>query len=231
MSYIGISVKRLEDKRFITGKGRYTDDIVLPYMTHVCFVRSQYAHAKINSIDISEASEMPGVVQIFTGKDTDAAGIAGVPCGWQVNFINGDIMKEPPHPLLISDTVRHAGDAVAMVIAETYAEAKDAAEAVMVDYEVLPAVVSPKAAAQAGAPQVHADAPGNLCFDWELGNPKAEVDAAMANAHHVTKLDFINQRVIPNAIEPRAAIGHYEDHNDKYTLYTSTQNPHLIQKI
>lgn len=230
-TYIGASVKRLEDKRFITGKGRYTDDIVLPYMTYACFVRSPHAHAKVKSVDISGAVDMSGVVKIFTGKDTAAAGIAGVPCGWQVNFINGETMKEPPHPLLVVDKVLHTGDAVAMVVAETYAEAKDAADAIFVDYDVLPAVTNPKAAAQPDAPQVHADAPNNLCFDWELGNPKAEVDAAIAASHHVTTLDFINQRVIPNAIEPRAAIGHYEGHNDKYTLYTSSQNPHLIRLL
>ena len=133
MSYIGSSVKRVEDKRFITGQGRYTDDIVLPQMTYACMVRSPHAHAEIVSVDISHAEKMDGVVKIFTGKDTDAAGIGGVPCGWQVDFKNGDTMKEPPHPLLVSDKARHAGDAIAMVVAETYAQAKDAAEMVMVE--------------------------------------------------------------------------------------------------
>lgn len=231
MTYIGSSVKRVEDKRFITGKGRYTDDIVLPQMTYACFVRSPHAHAEIVSVDTSHAEGMDGVVKIFTGKDTDAAGIAGVPCGWQVDFKNGDTMKEPPHPLLVSDKARHAGDAVAMVIAETYAQAKDAADMVMVEYNVLPAVTNSKEARANGAPQVHADVPGNLAFDWELGNPRAEVDAAIAGAHHVTTLEFINQRVICNAIEPRSAIGHFEGHSEKYTLYTSTQNPHLIRLL
>ncbi|MEL6719247.1 MAG: xanthine dehydrogenase family protein molybdopterin-binding subunit [Bacteroidota bacterium] len=231
MTYIGSSVKRLEDKRFITGKGRYTDDIVLPYMTHVCFVRSPHAHAKINNVDISNASSMSGVVKIFTGQDIADAGVNGVPCGWQVNFISGETMKEPPHPLLVKDKVLHAGDAVAMVIAESYAEAKDAAEMVFVDYEVLEAVTNPRDAAKEGTPLVHDDVPGNLCFDWELGNPKAEVDEAIKNSHHVTTLEFINQRVIPNAIEPRSAVGHYESHNDKYTLYTTSQNPHLTRLL
>ncbi len=231
MTLIGTSVKRVEDKRFITGKGRYTDDIVLPQMTFAYFVRSPYAHANIKSVDISSASEMDGVVKIYTGKDIAESGINGVPCGWQVDFKNGDTMKEPPHPLLVADKVRHAGDAVAVVIAETYAQAKDAAESVMVDYEVLPAVVNAKAATQEGAPLVHEDAPNNLCFDWELGNPKAEVDAAIEGSHHVTTLDFINQRVIPNAIEPRSAIGHFEGHNDRYTLYTTSQNPHLTRLL
>jgi len=231
MSYIGSSVKRVEDKRFITGQGRYTDDIVLPQMTYACMVRSPHAHAEIVSVDISHAEKMDGVVKIFTGKDTDAAEIGGVPCGWQVDFKNGDTMKEPPHPLLVSDKARHAGDAVAMVVAETYAQAKDAAEMVQVEYNVLPAVTNAKAARADGAPQVHADVPGNLAFDWELGNPRAEVDAAIAGAHHVTTLEFINQRVICNAIEPRSAIGHFDTAYDKYTLYTSTQNPHLIRLL
>ncbi len=231
MTYIGSSVKRVEDKRFITGQGRYTDDIVLPQMTYACMVRSPHAHAEIVNVDISHASQMDGVVKIFTGKDTDAAGIGGVPCGWQVDFKNGDTMKEPPHPLLVSDKARHAGDAIAMVIAETYAQAKDAAEMVIVEYNVLPAVTNSKIARADGAPQVHADVPNNLAFDWELGNPREEVDAAIAGAHHVTTLEFINQRVICNAIEPRSAIGHFDTAYDKYTLYTSTQNPHLIRLL
>lgn len=231
MTFIGSSVKRVEDKRFLTGKGRYTDDIVLPQMTHTYLVRSPHAHANIKSIDTSAAETMPGVVKIFTGADTDAAGIRGVPTGWQVNFINGDTMKEPAHPLLVSKKALHVGDAVVMVIAETYAQAKDAAEKVVVDYEPLPAVVNPRDAAQAGAPQVHEDAPGNLCFDWQLGNEKADVDTAMDKSHHVTTLDFINQRVIPNPIEPRSAIGHYESHNDHFTLYTTSQNPHLTRLL
>lgn len=229
MAFIGTSVKRVEDKRFLTGKGRYTDDIKLPGMTYACFVRSPHAHAEINSIDITTASSMPGVIKIITGKDV--AEINGVPCGWQVNFKNGDTMKEPKHPLLVADKVRHMGDAVAMIIAETYAQAKDAADFVVVDYNPLPAVTNPKTAAQAGAPLVHDDCPNNMCFDWALGSDKAAVDQAIENAHHVTKLEFINQRVVPNAIEPRSAIGHYEDHSGKYTLYTSSQNPHLTRLL
>ena len=229
MSYIGKSVKRVEDKRFITGKGNYTDDIKLPNMTSGCFVRSPYAHANIKGIDTSAAEAMPGVVKVFTGADLE--GVNGVPCGWQVNFINGDTMKEPPHPILVSSKVLHMGDAVAFVVAENYAQAKDAAERVTVDYEVLPAVIDPEEAVKDGAPLVHDEAPGNMCYDWELGDPLEEVEAAMAGAHHVTTLDMINQRVIPNAIEPRAAIGHYEDAKDKYTLYTTSQNPHLTRLL
>lgn len=230
MSFIGKSVKRLEDKRFITGKGKYTDDIKLVGMTHAHIVRSPYAHAKVDGIDISAAREHPGVVAVFVGSDIDTA-IAGVPTGWQVNFKNGDTMKEPPHPLLIRDNVRHVGDAVAVVIAETKEIARDAADLVEVDYDVLDAVTDPKKATEEGAPLVHPDAPNNICFDWALGNPVEDVDAALAKAHHVTSLDFVNQRMIPNAMEPRSAIGHYDDSKDHYTLYTSTQNPHLIRLL
>lgn len=216
-TYIGKSVKRVEDKRFITGKGRYTDDMVLPGQTYAYLVRSPYAHARINGIDTTAAAAAPGVVAVFTGADVAKDNITGVPAGWQVDFKNGDTMKEPPHPLLVTDKARHIGDAVAVVIAESKAQAKDAAELVDVDYEELPAVTDPKAAAADGAPLVHEDCPNNLCFDWELGNPKEEVDAAIASAHHVTELEFVNQRVIPNAIEPRSAIGHYEAAGDKYT--------------
>lgn len=228
MGLIGTSVKRVEDKRFTTGQGRYTDDIKLPGMTYACMVRSPHAHAKINSIDTTAAAAMPGVVKIFTGADV---GQYGVPCGWQVNFKNGDTMKEPPHPLLVSDKARHMGDAVAMVVANTYAEAKDAAEMVMVDWEVLPAVTDAKAAVADGAPLVHDDVPNNKVFDWALGSDKAAVDAAIANAHHVTTLEFTNQRLVANAIEPRSAIGHYDSAYDKYTLYTSSQNPHLTRLL
>jgi carbon-monoxide dehydrogenase large subunit len=230
-NYIGKSIKRVEDKRFLTGKGNYTDDIILPNQTYAYLVRSPYAHANIVKLDTSAAEKAEGVVRVFTGKEIAAEEIAGVPCGWQVDFKNGDTMKEPPHPLLVVDKVKHLGDAVAIVIAESKSAAKDAAELVDVEYDVLEAVVDPKLAAQAGAPQVHPDCPNNMCFDWELGNSKAEVDEAMASAHHITKLEFINQRVIPNAMEPRSAIGDYQESTDKYTLYTSSQNPHLIRLL
>ena len=230
MSYIGKSVKRVEDKRFITGKGRYTDDIKLANMAAGVFVRSPYAHATIKSIDTSAAEKMPGVARVFTGQDM--AEVNGVPCGWQVDFKNGDTMKEPPHPILVKDKALHMGDGVAFVVADTYAQAKDAAEKVRVDYDIHAAVHDPQEAVKAGAPQVHADAPNNTCFDWALGDPIEEVDAALAAAHHVTTLDdMTNQRVVPNAIEPRSAIGHYEDAYDKYTLYTTSQNPHLTRLL
>lgn len=231
MTYIGKSVKRVEDKRFITGKGQYTDDIVLPGMVYAYILRSPHAHARINSIDISEAEKAEGVVKIYTGKDIAESGVGGIPTGWQVNFKNGETMKEPPHPILVTDKVLHVGDNVACVIAETREQAKDAAELIEVDYELLDAVTNPAEAVQEGAPLVHDMAPNNICFDWELGNPKAEVDAALESAHHITKLELRNQRMVPNAIETRSAIGHYEDATGKFTLYTTSQNPHLTRLL
>jgi aerobic carbon-monoxide dehydrogenase large subunit len=229
-SLIGQAVKRVEDKRFITGKGKYTDDIVLPNMTYAYIIRSPYAHAKILKVDTSQALAMEGVVAIFTGEDIAKAGIGGVPCGWQVNFNTGETMKEPPHPLLVKDKVLHVGDSVAVVIAESRALAKDAAEMVEIDYEELPCVTDPQKAIQKGAPVVHDIAPDNKCFVWELGD-RNKTDDHIAKSHHVTTLEFVNQRMAPNAIEPRAAIGDYDESNDRYTLYTSSQNPHLIRLL
>lgn len=228
-NYIGKPIKRREDNRFLTGKGKYTDDIKLPGMLYAAFVRSPYAHAKILSVDKSAALEAAGVVAIYSGEDPCSD--FGVPCGWQVDFKNGDTMKEPPHPLLARGKALHVGENVAVVIAETLHEARNAAELVEVDYEELDAVTNPREAVKDGAPLIHADAPNNIVFDWEIGNPKAEVDAAMEGAHHITKLDFKNQRLAPNAIEPRTYIADYDSNGDKWTLYTSTQNPHLIRLL
>jgi len=227
--FIGKSVKRVEDKRFITGYGNYVDDIVLPRQTYASFVRSPYGHAKILSVDTSAAKAMPGVVAIYTGAHVE--NVNGVPCGWQVNFKNGNHMKEPKHPLLVADRAKHVGDPVAVVIAESSAQAFDAAQAVVVEYEELPAVVDAAKAMTEEAPQVHESAPNNICYDWTLGNPIEEVDSALAASVHVTTLEFVNQRLIPNAIEPRAYNASYDYHNDKYTLYTSTQNPHVIRLL
>ena len=214
----------------MTGKGRYVDDMVLEGMTYATIVRSHLAHAKILSVDTSACEAAPGVVAVFTGKDIAAAEIGGVPCGWQVDFKNGDTMKEPPHPLLVADKVRFMGDAVAIVIAETSAQAKDGAELIHVDYQELEAVVEGPQALAEGAPLVHDDVPSNTCYDWELGDKEA-ADNAIESAHHVTTLEFVNQRIIPNAIEPRAAIAQYEEATDKYTLYTTSQNPHVVRLL
>ncbi|MDB5243458.1 MAG: carbon monoxide dehydrogenase, partial [Spirosoma sp.] len=194
--FIGQSVKRLEDKRFITGKGRYTDDIVLPGMLHAHFVRSPYAHARVVSVDTSEATAMTGVMAVYTGDDV--ADLNGVPCGWQVNFRNGETMREPKHPMLIAtgDRTKHVGDPVAVVIAETKELAVDAAERVQVEWDELPAVASPADAMKADAPKVHDQYADNRAFDWTFGNPIEEVDAAISSSAHVTTLEFVNQRVV-----------------------------------
>lgn len=227
--YIGKSIKRREDARFLKGAGKYTDDIKLPNMTHSAFVRSPYAHAKVLSIDTSAAANAEGVVAIFTGQD--GCGEYGVPCGWQVDFKDGETMREPLHPLLAKDMIHHVGEAVAIVIAETLELARDAAELVEVDYEELPAVTDPKKAMEPGAPLVHDQFPDNRAFDWCIGNDRAEVEAALESAHHVTEMEYINQRLAPNAMEPRSYIADYDVNADKWTLYTSTQNPHLIRLL
>ena len=182
---IGKSVKRVEDNRFIKGEGKYTDDFNMDNQTHAVYVRSPHAHANIKGVDTSKAEALDGVVKVFTGQDIADAGIVGSICGWQVDFKNGDTMKEPGHPIMVADKVRHVGDAVALVIAESKNIARDAAGLVEVNYEVLDAVVNPKEAAQDGAPLVHDDVPNNTIYDWELGN-KEETDAAFEKSapHH-----------------------------------------------
>jgi carbon-monoxide dehydrogenase large subunit len=226
MNLIGASVKRKEDYRFLTGAGNYTDDVVFPHQTFAVFVRSPHAHAKINAVKTDAAKKAPGVVAVFTGADV--AAIGGLPCGWLIHSTatDGQPMKEPKHPILAQEKVRYVGDQVAIVIAETYSQAKDAAELVEVDYEVLPAAVEVRDAVKAGAPAVHAEAPDNKCYVWGHGD-KAAVDKAFAGAHHVTKLEFVNNRLIPNAIEPRAANATYSRADDSYTLYVANQNPHV----
>jgi carbon-monoxide dehydrogenase large subunit len=227
---MGASVARREDRRFLLGKGRYTDDIRLPEQTWGVFVRSPYAHAAIRSVDASAALAAPGVLAVLTGDDVAADGLGGIPCGWQIKNKDGSVMVEPPHPALALGKVRHVGDPVALVIAESKALAKDAAQLVMVDYEPLPAVAHLNAAVAEGAAKVWDEAAGNVCFDWHLGDAAA-TDAEFAGAAHVTKIDLTNNRIAPNAIEPRAANGHYEAAEDRYTLYTTSQNPHLTRLL
>ena len=223
---IGARIERKEDYRFLTGAGQYTDDLTLPRQAHAAFVRSQHAHAKIRSVKLDKAKQAPGVLAIFTGEDLAAAKLGGLPCGWLITDVNGQPMKEPPHPCLAQGKVRHVGDQIAIVIAETEDQARDAAELVEVDYEVLPAVVDGSKARAKGAPQLHEAAPDNTCYVWAIGD-KAVCDATFAKAAHVTKLDFINNRLIPNAMEPRVANGHYSRADDSYTLYVASQNPHV----
>lgn len=227
---IGASVRRKEDYRFLTGNGHYLDDINRPGQAFACFVRSPHAHAKINGIDLVSASSAPGVIAIFTGKDLADDGIGPLICGWAIASKNGDPHNAPAHPALAIDTVRYVGDAVAVVIADTLEQAKDGAEQVVVDYDEQPAVASAANALASTSPLVHEDAPGNLCYDWEIGD-KAATDAAFDAAHHVTTIDIVNNRLIPNAVEPRAAIGEYDVGMDNLTLYTTSQNPHVARLV
>jgi aerobic carbon-monoxide dehydrogenase large subunit len=224
LPHIGESLRRKEDYRFLTGAGQYTDDVQMANMTHAYFVRSPHAHAHIKSIDIKAALAAPGVIGIFDGKDVAGDSINGLPCGWLITDTSGQPMKEPAHPILAQGKVRYVGDHVAMVVAETLEQARNAAELVHVEYDVLPAVVDVRDAAKATA--LHEVAPDNHCYKWAIGD-KAQVDAAFAKAAHITKLDLINNRLVPNPMEPRAAIGSYSRANDEYTLYVSNQNPHV----
>ncbi|MEP6941507.1 MAG: xanthine dehydrogenase family protein molybdopterin-binding subunit [Betaproteobacteria bacterium] len=224
LSSIGQPVRRREDYRFLTGCGQFTDDVSPTNHVHAWFLRSPHAHARIRKIDVATAKAAPGVLAVYTGEDL--AGVNGLPCGWLITGTDGQPMKEPPHWVLAKGKVCYVGDALAMVVAESGEQAKDAAELIAVDYEVLPAVVDPVAALKSGAPQIHEGAPGNKCYTWALGD-KAAVDAAFAKAAHVTKLDIVNNRLIPNAIEPRAAVATFSRADDGYTLYVTSQNPHV----
>lgn len=221
--FIGKSVERREDYRFLTGNGQYTDDITLPGQTFAAFLRSPHAHARIRAIDTAAAQAAPGVLAVFTGKDV--AGVNGLPCGWLINSIDGTPMKEPKHPIIAEQKVLHVGDQVALVVAETLAQAKAALNLIDVDYDVLPAVAD-TATAAGNATAVHDIAPDNVCYTWALGD-KAGVDAAFAKAAHVTRLEFVNNRLVPNAMEPRAANAVYSRADDSYTLYVASQNPHV----
>ncbi len=223
---MGASVRRKEDYRFLTGNGQYTDDVRVPGQTYAYFVRSPHAHAKIRKINKGAAMKAPGVLAIFTGEDLAADKVNGLPCGWLITDVKGQPMKEPPHPALAQGKVRYVGDQVAVIVAETYLQAKDAGELLEVEYETLPAVVDASDALNPGAPAVHDGVPDNRCYLWSLGD-KAAVEATFAKAHQVTKIDITNNRMIPNAIEPRAALAHYHRGDDSYTLYVTSQNPHL----
>ena len=226
---IGTSVRRKEDHRFITGRGRYTDDINRPGQAYAYFLRSPYAHAELRGIDTQAASAMPGVIGIFTGSDLATDKVGGLICGWMIHNKDGSPMRAGSHPALAQGKVRYVGDHVAVVVAETLAQARDAAEAITVDYGVLPAVVDTARAAGA-ATVVHQEAPDNTVFNWHLGD-KAATDAAFAQAAHVTRLDIVNNRLVPNAMEPRAAVGDYEAGEGIFTLYTTSQNPHVARLV
>src|SRR5258705_5511569 len=225
----GKSIKRREDPRFIPGRGRYVDDLKLPGMTYAAFVRSPHAHARIRKIDTSAAARHPGVIAVFTGKDM--TGVNSLPCGWDLRKaknIPGVVqdLAIVPHMPLTSDAARHVGDPVAVVIADSQEAAIDAAEKVQVDWEPPPAVAVTERAAQSDAPQLHADAPGNVAFKWEIGDRNA-TDAAFKGAAVVVKKRIVNQRLVANAMEPRACVARFDAATGDLSLWVTSQNPHV----
>src|SRR6516225_627309 len=224
---IGASVRRKEDFRFLTGAGNYTDDINRPGQLYAYILRSPHAHAEIAGIDTSKAGAAPGVNAVFTGADLE---VGGLPCGWLVNSKDGSPMVEPLHPVLAMGKVRHIGDPVAVVIAETLEQAKDAAERIEVSYNPLPAVVAADDAIKPGKPQLFDNGPHNMCLDWHLFD-KAAGDLAFTQAQHVTRLESSNNRLVSNPMEPRAAMGEYDRSTGDYTLYTTSQDPHVIRLL
>src|SRR2546430_1297429 len=227
---IGAAVRRKEDQRFVTGKGHYTDDVNRPGQCHAYLLRSPHAHANIKSIETKAAAAMPGVLAVLTGAELAADKIGNLICGWMIKSKDGSPMKMAPHPAIAHGKANHVGDPVAVVVAETLAQAKDAAEKIKVAYEVLPPVSDPAKAQDAGTPQTHEVAARNTIYQWHLGDAKA-VEAAFKSAKHVTRLDLINNRLVPNAIEPRAAIGEYDAGSNSLTLWNTTQNPHVARLV
>jgi len=227
---IGQPVRRHEDLRLITGGGRYTDDIVLPRMTRAFMLRSPIAHAQIKRIDATAARAMPGVLLVATGEDLRADGLGDLPCVTPLNNRDGTPRHDTPRPVLATAKVRHVGEPVALVVAETLATARDAAEAIEVEYEGLPAVTGAKEAITPGAPQLFPHISGNVVFDWDndTGDAKA-TEEAFANAARTVTLELVNNRVVVNSMEPRNAIGDYDEAGDRSTLYTATQGPHFVR--
>ncbi|WP_395451091.1 xanthine dehydrogenase family protein molybdopterin-binding subunit [Aminobacter sp. UC22_36] len=227
---IGARVARKEDKKFITGAGRYVDDMVVPGMKHATFVRSPHAHADIKKIDTKKAEAMPGVIGVLTGRQLKADGIGNLICGWMIHSKDGSPMKMGAWSPLAVDRVRYVGDAVVVVVADTKGQARDAAEAVEITYKERKSVADAVEALGKGAPQLHPEADGNLIFDWGIGDAAA-TDAALKSAAHVTRLNIVNNRLVPNAMEPRAALGHYDKAEDHYTCWTTSQNPHVARLV
>ncbi len=227
---IGARVKRKEDKRFTTGSGKYTDDVRNENQAYAVFVRSPYAHAKVTKIDAQAAAKMDGVLAIFNGAELTGDGIGNLICGWAIESKDGSPMNMGAWSALATEKVRYVGDAVAVVIGNSEKAARLAAEAVDVTYEELPAVVAGDKALEAGAAEVHDNAPGNLIYDWEIGE-EAATDAGIAAAKHVTSIELTNNRLSPNPMEPRSAVATYDAAEDHYTLYTTSQNPHVARLV
>jgi carbon-monoxide dehydrogenase large subunit len=227
---IGAAVRRKEDHRFITGKGHYTDDINRPGQAYAFFVRSPHAHATIKSIDTKAAAAMPGVLAVLTGAELAGDKIGNLICGWMIHSKDGSPMKMAPHAALAVGKACYVGDPVAVVIATTLAQARDATEKVKVDYAVLPAVADLAGAQKPGAAQIHEVAPNNTIYQWHIGDPKG-AEAAFRSAKHITKLDIVNNRLVPNPMEPRAALAEYDSGSDQLTLWNTSQNPHVARLV
>ena len=223
-------VRRVEDPRLLIGSGRYTDDIVLPNEAFGIVLRSPHAAARIVSIDTAAAAALDGVLAIYTSADLVKDGIGGLPCAIPLKNRDGSARAEVPHPVLADGQVRHVGDPVAFIVAETHQAARDAAEAVMVDYELLPSSTDLGATLDAGAATVWPQAPGNVCFDWETGD-KARTEALFATAAHVTRLTVVNNRVVVASMEARAAVADYDAASDRWTLYTNTQGGWTLKSM
>ena len=227
---IGAPVKRTEDRRFTTGRGRYTDDFTVHGLHHAAFVRSPHGHARIVRIDKSAAEAAPGVVAVYDGKELTGDKIGNLICGWAVKSKDGSAMKMGAWSALATEFVRYVGDAVAVVIADSQRRARDAADLVEVEYEELPVVTDAVKALEPGAPQIHPEAPGNLIYDWEIGDAAA-ADAAISEAARVVEIELTNNRLAPNAMEPRAAMAVYDTGADHLTLHTTSQNPHVARLV
>ena len=224
------SVRRVEDPRLLKGNGSYTDDIVLPGTVHGVVLRSPHAAAKITALDAEAAKALPGVLAIYTGADLAADGIGGLPCAAQLKNRDGSPQAAPPHPVLADGRVRHVGDPVAFIVAESTAAARDAAEAILVDYDVLPSSTQLATTTEPGAALVHDDAPSNIVFDWEIGQ-KDKTDELFAGAAHVTKLTVVNNRIVVSSMEARAALADYDPAAEKFTLRTNTQGGWLLKDL
>lgn len=219
---IGQRIKRKEDPRLITGNGVYVDDIQLPGMTHAVIVRSPHAHARIVHIDAERALAAPGVVAVVTGEEMKKAMVAPIPCFWAPPFV-----QNPPHWPLAVDTARYVGDGVAVVVADAAAAARDAADLIQVEYEPLPAAADLESAARPDAPKVHAELANNITYEFKFATDN--IDQAFAGADVVVKTRNVQQRLVPNAMEPRAALAEFRKYSGEVTLWSTTQNPHLLK--
>ncbi len=227
---VGQPVRRVEDRRFLTGHGDYVDDLTLPRQAHAFMLRSPHAHARIRKVDTAATASAPGVLAVLTGEDLEHDGLGPIPCLIPLTNRDGSAALLPPHPAIVRERVRHVGDTVAMVVAESLGAARDAAELIEVDYEPLPAAIDTEHALDQGQPIVWDDAPANLAFDWAIGD-SAAVDRAMATARHRIALEIVNNRIVVNSMEPRGAIGQYDAGNDAYTLWSATQGSHFLRAL